>query len=260
MPDLSRVVRNADEAGDAVRQVIRAYHGSPYDFDRFDSFHIDTGEGEQAFGYGLYFAGNENVAKHYRDMRPGELTLAEEAELAGIMKRMRELKSLARSVGKADPRSADMMDEWARLQSRSRFFEERPGHMYEVQIDHPEHSLLDWDAPMSKQPPVVQRAYGGMAMDMPGDGGRVYRDIATRLGEAFDYDMTGRLANAAASKELLGEGIPGIRYLDKGSRSAADGTRSYVIFPGAEDSIRILRKYAVPGAVGAGAASMGGEE
>ena len=244
---------------DSIRGMIRAFHGSPYDFDKFDSLHIDTGEGEQAFGYGLYFAGNENVAKHYRDMRPGELTLAEEAELAGIMKRMRDLKSLARSIGKADPRSADMVKEWAQLQSRSRFLEERPGHMYEVQIDHPEHSLLDWDAPMSKQPKVVQRAYGDMAMDMPGDGGRVYRDIATRLGEEFDYDMTGRLANAAASKELLREGIPGIRYLDKGSRSAADGTRSYVVFPGAEDSIRILRKYGLLAPMAVGAASQGQE-
>lgn len=32
-----------DEAGDAVRSVIRAYHGSPYDFDRFDSSKIGTG-------------------------------------------------------------------------------------------------------------------------------------------------------------------------------------------------------------------------
>jgi hypothetical protein len=33
------------------------------------------------------------------------------------------------------------------------------------------------------------------------------------------------------------------------------------MFPGTEDSIRILRKYAVPGAIGAGAASgMQGEQ
>lgn len=50
-------------------------------------------------------------------------------------------------------------------------------------------------------------------------------------------------------------GIPGLRYLDRGSRSLGEGTRNYVIFPGAEDSIRILRKYAIPGAVGTGVAS-----
>lgn len=248
-----------DELGDAVRGVIRAFHGSPYDFDRFDSRYIDTGEGAQAFGHGLYFAGNEGVARHYRDMRPGELTLSEEGELANALKRMRELKSLSREIPKSDPRSSALMSEWDKLLSRRRFLEERPGHMYEVQIDHPENKLLDWDAPISRQPKVVQKLFGEFAMDELGDGGRIYRDIATRHGEAFDDDMTGRLANAAASDELLAEGIPGIRYLDKGSRSAGEGTRSYVVFPGAEDSIRILRKFAIPGAIGTGAASMGGD-
>ena len=37
----------ADEAGDAVRQTIRAYHGSPHDFDRFDASKLGTGEGNQ---------------------------------------------------------------------------------------------------------------------------------------------------------------------------------------------------------------------
>jgi hypothetical protein len=56
---------------------------------------------------------------------------------------------------------------------------------------------------------------------------------------------------------LLEQGVPGIRYLDGGSRRAGQGTRNYVMFPGTEDQIRILRKYAVPGAIGAGAASAG---
>lgn len=46
---------------------IRAFHGSPYDFERFDIEKIGTGEGAQAYGHGLYFAENEGVAKSYRD-------------------------------------------------------------------------------------------------------------------------------------------------------------------------------------------------
>ncbi len=46
---------------------IRAYHGSPHDFDRFDISKIGTGEGAQAYGPGLYFAEREGVAKSYRD-------------------------------------------------------------------------------------------------------------------------------------------------------------------------------------------------
>ena len=46
---------------------IRAYHGSPHDFDRFDMSKIGTGEGAQAYGHGLYFADSEDVARSYRD-------------------------------------------------------------------------------------------------------------------------------------------------------------------------------------------------
>ncbi|MGL4556087.1 MAG: hypothetical protein ACRCV5_01190, partial [Afipia sp.] len=46
---------------------IRAFHGSPHDFDRFDVSKIGTGEGAQAYGHGLYFAESEGVAKSYRD-------------------------------------------------------------------------------------------------------------------------------------------------------------------------------------------------
>jgi hypothetical protein len=43
-----------------------AYHGSPYSFDKFDPAKIGTGEGNQAYGHGLYFAGHEPVSEWYR--------------------------------------------------------------------------------------------------------------------------------------------------------------------------------------------------
>ena len=42
---------------------IKAYHGSPHDFDKFDMSKIGTGEGAQAYGHGLYLAENEATAK-----------------------------------------------------------------------------------------------------------------------------------------------------------------------------------------------------
>lgn len=44
---------------------IRAFHGSPHRFARFDSGKIGTGEGAQAFGWGLYFSDEKEVARHY---------------------------------------------------------------------------------------------------------------------------------------------------------------------------------------------------
>ena len=46
---------------------ITAYHGSPHEFDEFDTSKIGTGEGAQAYGHGLYFAESEPVAKQYRE-------------------------------------------------------------------------------------------------------------------------------------------------------------------------------------------------
>ena len=44
----------------------RAYHGTPYrGIDKFSTDNIGTGEGNQAFGWGLYFAGKKEVADYY---------------------------------------------------------------------------------------------------------------------------------------------------------------------------------------------------
>lgn len=43
-----------------------AYHGTPHNFDEFSTDYIGNGEGAQAHGWGLYFAGNKNVSEGYR--------------------------------------------------------------------------------------------------------------------------------------------------------------------------------------------------
>jgi hypothetical protein len=74
-------------------------------------------------------------------------------------------------------------------------------------------------------------------------------------GQRVLEDMVGGDANFAdAATPMLREaGIPGIRYLDAGSRGAGDGSRNYVLF---DDSLAtILKKYGLAGgaALGAGA-------
>lgn len=59
--------RAADAADSAAEPSVIAYHGSPYDFDNFSVQKINTGEGAQAFGDGLYFTDSEDIARHYRD-------------------------------------------------------------------------------------------------------------------------------------------------------------------------------------------------
>lgn len=50
---------------------IVAFHGSGADFDEFKLEKIGTGEGAQAYGYGLYFTDSEDIARYYRNAVTG---------------------------------------------------------------------------------------------------------------------------------------------------------------------------------------------
>jgi hypothetical protein len=277
MPSPSQI----DKAGDAVRQVIRAYHGSPYDFDRFDASKIGAGEGAQTYGHGLYFAGNEAVADGYRTRLAGTYAgaLADPEDLpkyfapgnvvAGYGGQDRVLDFIPGPDGPWDwrvkvvavgPDGNPLPGERPRFHSTvpdrakvDKFFGRepvRPGHTYEVELGVPERALLDWDAPIGGQPAAVRemlnnRLGGGYfsMIGQPGDGRRMWHHFVDSYGPQ------------KAAGRLLDAGIPGVRYLDAGSRHAGDGTRNYVMFPGTEDSIRILRKYGLLAPVAAGAAA-----
>ncbi len=72
-------------------------------------------------------------------------------------------------------------------------------------------------------------------------------------------DMIGRFeAGRRASEALRAQGVPGMQWLDDDFPSMA--ARNYVLFPGAEDAIRILRKYGIMAPLAAGAASSGGQQ
>src|SRR5690606_17772255 len=74
--EVRQVVRNAltrgnpaehyDENGAPIRWH-KAWHGSPHRFDRFSTQAIGSGEGAQAYGWGLYFTDAKAVAEFYRD-------------------------------------------------------------------------------------------------------------------------------------------------------------------------------------------------
>lgn len=57
---------------------IKAFHGSPHDFDKFLWDKIGSGEGAQVYSRGLYSAGKQDIAEWYRDQlssREGNLTV-----------------------------------------------------------------------------------------------------------------------------------------------------------------------------------------
>ena len=304
MPPVKPILRalgSTDEAGDAVRQVIRAYHGSPYDFDRFDASKIGTGEGVQAYGHGLYFSEAEPVAEWYRKQLSGspEILIGGEplppSSALSNTPRERALRLLQKSainhydnpmlaVREAMLDASDqyggkdvqpIIDSLIRFKSDGVSFGPRPGKTYEVEIAHPETAFLDYDAPLPEQPeyvrsilpslnlplddataPTLKMAYG---FEKPEN--ITGREIlsALRRDEMAHRGVDWAQREAAASRALANAGIPGVRYLDEYSRGARAGTRNYVAFPGAEDSIRILRKYGLLAPIAAGAMGGGNE-
>ena len=276
--------RYVDELGDAVRQTIRAFHGSPYDFDKFDASKIGTGEGLQAYGHGLYFAGDEGVARHYRDALAPDEDIEVPHLLSEEMNQVwREYNEIASKYGDwsrtnaagdyktnpfteaRDSAAAALSDVQKRVHEATR----NPGRLYEVEIGHPEESLLNWDRPTAPAGGVGARAADVLRAVRPMDISE--SDLgyirSLRPGEysqpAFGSSIHGvesalrdMVRDPAGAAELRNAGIPGVRYLDGISRQQGGGTKNYVVFPGAEDAIRILRKYGwmIPATLAADAA------
>jgi len=223
---------------------IKAYHGSPYSFDKFDASKIGTGEGAQAYGHGLYIAENPKVAESYRAetaFKHGPKDIAEMLYSQKLGNTDQAIKSLTDEISAYERRgwpSADYRNQYdaalAKLQDWQANGPPRKGHTYEVQINAEPHQFLDWDKPLAGQHPEVNQALQSILKDRnraPGDWIKSSPGAEARMNEA---------------------GIPGIKYLDQGSRAAGDGSRNYVVFD--PSIVGILRRYGILGPLVGGAA------
>jgi hypothetical protein len=231
---------------------ITAYHGSPHDFDRFDLSKIGTGEGAQAYGHGLYFAENEGVARDYRNaLSPRDIAIHSPIEKEPISTENTDrygktaigamvdsdgtfagaLQHLIKQASDySDPnhptrvlieKASNRIKEWQEVGAVPKM--QNPGRMYQVAIkSNPEH-FLDWDKPLSEQSPKVRDAFKRAYDASYPKGNKELRQkqwdelqsasvehLVRRGGIAFDDER--------ASKLLRDAGIPGIKYLDQGSR------------------------------------------
>jgi len=60
-----RVVKGGTPGDNALYSTM-AWHGTPHEFDKFDISKIGSGEGAQAYGHGLYFSSQKDIAEWYR--------------------------------------------------------------------------------------------------------------------------------------------------------------------------------------------------
>jgi hypothetical protein len=243
------------------------FHGSPHKFTKFDSSKIGTGEGAQVYGHGLYLAENPAVAKEYSKLDPvggpipSPLRFISGQEVqpgTGAYKAASLLDTMTL------PQARKMVDGWmkdarpdqveyfqevastlASIPKKSEVKQAKPGgNLYQVDLpDEQIAKMLDYDKPLSKQPEYIKQQlldlieYEGLPEYLRKDivedrglntGQRVYEELVKTLG-----------SDKAASEALRQASIPGIRYLDEGSRGVGKGTSNFVVFPGMEDTLRI---------------------
>lgn len=250
---------------------LTVFHGSPAKFSKFDPTKIGSGEGAQAYGYGHYVAESPDVARRYQmglTQAKGEEVLYKNKPLTDLYSQI-ENKSMKLSGKAADIENQKlqlvehmMLDkppqelipyakETGFDQSVIDWLEKDvakntqiPGAFYEIDLpDEQIARMLDYDKLLKDQPQEIQNAVKPL-IEQTAKSFPAIRENQELTGYGLLQAYKGhRGGNAEAVSEALRQaGIPGIRYLDDGSRGAGKGTQNFVVFPGNEDLLTILKR------------------
>lgn len=197
-----------------------AFHGSPHEFERFSLHAIGSGEGAQAYGWGLYFASQRETAEYYREQLAGRGKGYKSAtfngrtypagtgigdalfnaKTRGINAAISDLKKAIRfnsDTGYAPDMAAlqqTYLDVLMQVDDTEQITLEGTGRVYQVEIPEDE-DFLSWDLPASQQSPKVQRALEQLGIEwMPAkvptpkqalrifSSARVQREAASDIG------------------------------------------------------------------------------
>jgi len=214
------------------------YHGSPHLFERFSMKKIGTGEGNQAYGRGLYMAQAPEVGQEYAKnlanadkMNQGRLMPHANAQrlvdVAGDPKYAADdLKFVLES--NPDHPQAKLLSETLKFIESGDYKNPlaNTGNFYKVDLpDTHIRRMLDFDTPLKNQPKPVRNLAKSLGMDLNDLGG----------------DLLAKVGKGDAGKKILQDaGIPGVKYLDQTSRNAKAGTRNFVVFD--ENHLKILER------------------
>lgn len=246
-----------------------------YPLGRFRMDKIGTGEGAQAYGHGLYFAEAPDVARKYRDdtlrydapnptiggedinrlyirmLSQADALPAAEARLlydrGALLEDLMDkgdVLAIKERVAQDPQAYAPEAIDWFNRDIASKW--DAPGALYKVDLGADPETMLSWDQSLSEQPQVLKslmpllQKYGiedYLDGKYPMLGGDVYHLLRFRS-DARD---------SAMADLLTGAGVPGIRYLDQGSRVGGGDTQNYVVMD--PDLLEIMKRYNVGGAV-----------
>ena len=183
--------------------MVKAFHGTPHKVDKFRLDKIGTGEGAQAYGHGLYFAENPEVAGRYApgvfstnenftqdligfaQMLPDGVKGDEAAKLlknldaaypisdaeVGALMPLLENKNVQKQLSKLRKLKYGSKEYW---EQESKVFDAMQdigtSRVYNVKLNVEPEQLLDWDAPLSEQPESFKKLFEEIA-DTPFNNG-----------------------------------------------------------------------------------------
>lgn len=243
---------------------IFAYHGTPHNVDSFSTKYIGTGEGMQAYGWGMYFADSKAVAEWYRDNLSnangvavinsdnGSITNKLSIDTAtsllfnydvnntgvkniDVSEVIFELENKRSAYDEEDiseskeyAKKAKQLDEAiAELRSAKNvkiFLDAKKGNLYQVELKPKEEEYLLWDKPLSEQSLHVKKMLE-KKFSLPS-----FNEDFRTAGEFYKSRERKYGNSQKASQELNDLGIKGIKYLDGNSRNGEQENYNYVIF------------------------------
>jgi hypothetical protein len=248
----------------------------------FDASKIGTGEGAQAFGRGIYLAEKPTVAQDYQFMlskidpstttyqgKPVEKWYEMAQAEQDRAHRLRDQKAIDRANAKLaywenvmtrrHPEDAkrvanDPDDGWPALANYANSLDMskfggigEAGSLYKADLpDEMIDRMLDWDKPIREQPKSVQniaRKVIAENLDWNDPSGKAVDEFYDATGADLYQALESKLGSKQTSDYFRQAGLPGVRYLDAGSRGqGGSGTRNFVVFPGEEKKVRILER------------------
>lgn len=267
-----------DLEGPSSRSRIAAvvFHGTTKEFGEFKDDYINTGEGNQTYGWGHYFAEVKSTADYYRKSLSNSSTDGKYVwhgvdyksrsgpEVHALSLAYWENVATARRIAREGVQDAKAgkpyavergLDYWEKMLEVANQIHSKSeikmlqGLLYEVTI--PDGPYLLWEKPFSAQPEEVKVALRKWIElgDIP-ERALADFDVTTREALAhklFRYDgkeIYFDIAEIYASEKLASRalrefGIMGVKYRDQGTRNSETGaTYNYVLFKGADAKIR----------------------
>ena len=250
------------------------YHGTPHRFPgteenplgEFDASKIGTGEGAQAYGHGVYLAESPKVARGYATQIPyrnfekkvsqvysefdspdDAMEALKDAGLSSqellVVQALQDDDFLGFDYPHQALRAALKEPENYDLSLETKSAIQNLSSLYKADLpDEMIDRMLDWDKPLSEQPAVLAVVKNLPEVKTLTERGQKFENLT---GQNFYKLISDSRSHGYrdASSGFKSAGIPGIKYADAGSRgNKGDGTRNFVVFPGEEKKVKILKR------------------